>query len=385
MSGSSVTRSPRIAIVGPTHPYTGGIAQHTTRLAHELAGAGAAPHIESWRAQYPRLLYKGTPRVPRDRPEMPPFSDVTEEMTWYWPVSWLAAGRRLRGADAIALTIVTPFHAIPALVTAFGAGRGPKRIAIVHNVLPHEASRLDRLLMRRILTRMDTVLVHSDEQKHIAESLGVRSDRLVVAALPSPGIVRGRDTAAMLPSANEPGRVRLLFFGTVRAYKGLDILLRAVAMVERAQLLVAGDFWEPIERYERLAAELGIADRVELRPGYVDSQDIPHLFGGSDVLVMPYRSGTASIVANLARQTGRPVIVTDVGTLSSDVRNGVDGWVVPPGNVSALAAAISEATMPEKLLPLAATTTDTSTVDVQRWSAYTSVMLSRSANESPRN
>lgn len=378
---SGVPTGPRIAIVGPTHPYTGGIAQHTTRLAHELADAGAVPRIESWRAQYPKRLYKGTPRVPRDRPEIPPFDGVEERMSWYSPLSWLAAGRRLRDADAVALTIVTPFHAVPALATSLAAGRRPRRIAIVHNVLPHEPSAVDRVLMRRILGRMDAVIVHSDAQAALARELGVAADRVRVTPLPFPGITGATGARPPLPSAGEPGRVRLLFFGTIRRYKGLDLLLEALADVPGASLLVAGDFWEPVEDYRARITELGLDDRVELRPGYVDTADIPGLFAASDALVMPYRSGTASIVSTMARQSGRPVIVTDVGTLAADVHDGVDGWVVAPEDVPALSAAIREATDPARMASLTGAATDPSEVEARRWRAYAEVLLQSKRDE----
>ncbi len=363
----------RITIVGPTHPYTGGIAQHNTRLAHELTDAGEEVAIESWRAQYPGFLYRGTPRVPRDRPELEPFGTVREKLAWYSPASWIAAGWRARRADALVLTIVTPFHAVPYSFMLAAAGHHATRVAMVHNVLPHEEGLADRLLMRWILRRMDCVIVHSDRQAQLARSLGIGGNRVQVAELPFPGIAAAEHVPP-LPFSQNGDTVRLLFFGTVRPYKGLDNLIRALALVPKAELTVAGDFWEPVDHYLELARDAGVEHRVHLDPGYVDTTAIPGLFEHSDALVMPYRSGTASIVSDLASMYARPVIVTDVGTLADGVRDGVDGFVVEADNVPALAEALNRLAEPGVLARLAGQVNRGQDRQTREWSTYVSTV-----------
>ncbi len=328
-----------IVIVGPTHPYTGGIAQHNTRLALELATAGSSVAIESWKSQYPRFLYKGTPRVDRDRPEVGTHDRVVERLAWYSPLSWWRAGRRAGTAGSVLLTVVTPFHAIPYTLLLLAAGRRARRIGLVHNVLPHESSAVDRLLMRHILRSLDTVIVHSESQRLVAIDLGIDAEALRVAELPFPGIAQ-TGSRPPLPIESSPSTLNLLFFGTIRHYKGLDNLYRALATQPHARLTVAGDFWEPQELYDALAAELGISDRVTVAAGYVDTADIPNLFAAADVLAMPYRSGTASIVSDIAHVYARPIIASNVGTLAESVVDGQTGLVVAPDDVAALAAAL---------------------------------------------
>jgi D-inositol-3-phosphate glycosyltransferase len=334
----------RIAVVGPTHPYTGGISTHTTALAHRLAAAGHHVEIVSWSAQYPGVFYPGTARVPWDRPEVVPFPRTSYPLAWYRPDSWYREGTRLRSHDVVVVVAVTPFHAVPYDVLTRAVRPGPRTVAVVHNVLPHEQGPLDRPLMRRLLRVVDAVVVHSEAQRRLALELGAAAGRTSVAPLTLPLGTGGPTGAALgaVPRAPRPagGPLELLFFGTVRPYKGLDVLLRALARVPDARLVVAGDFWEPVERYRALAAELGVTDRVELRVGYVAEEDIPALFGAADVLVLPYRSGTATVNVALAAVHGLPVVTTDAGTLADEVQHDVDGLVVPAFDVEALAAAL---------------------------------------------
>jgi glycosyltransferase involved in cell wall biosynthesis len=139
----------------------------------------------------------------------------------------------------------------------------------------------------------------------------------------------------------------LLFFGIVRPYKGLDVLLRALARgPARLTLTVAGEFWGDTGETEKLMAELGIADRVKLRPGYVPASEIPALFAAADALVLPYREATASQNALLAFAHGVPVITTTAGALADVVRDGVDGLTCAPGDVADLARVLWEFSAP---------------------------------------
>lgn len=327
----------RIAIVGPTHPYKGGIAQYTTELAHQLHAAGHAVRIESWSHQYPRLLYPGQLTV--DTPERPVFPATTRRLSWRRPDSWLRCGRMLRkSVDLVVLVVASPVQ-MPAYLGILAplrrGGRRPRVVAECHNVLPHERRKLDERLMRAVLARVDAVLAHSEEQGRIAR--GLTSATVVVRPL-VPLVV----APATEWERDETIHRRLLFFGLVRPYKGLDVLLRALAAgPPDVSLTVAGEFWGGVDDTERLIAELGIGDRVTLRPGYVDAADVPALFADVDALVLPYRSATATVNAYLAFEHGVPVIATRVGSLVEDVRDGVDGLLCEPGDVSALAAALT--------------------------------------------
>ena len=179
----------RIALVGPAHPYKGGGARHTTELAHRLAAAGHDVIIESWRAQYPAWLYPGQQLL--DVPEGEPYPRTRRRLAWYRPDGWLAAGRRLASADLVVFALLTPLQ-VPAYLAILAAlrrapdpllPRRPRTVVICHNVLPHERHPGDTALIRALLSRVDTVLVHSPAQAIQARGLSL-ADRVVVARMP---------------------------------------------------------------------------------------------------------------------------------------------------------------------------------------------------------
>jgi glycosyltransferase involved in cell wall biosynthesis len=333
---------PRIAVVGPTYPYKGGIAQHTTLLCHRLA-ASSADEVDllSWSAQYPSFLYPGQQRVPDGRPEVEVWPRTSYPLSWRRPDGWWRVGRRLRRGryDAVVLVIITPVQAPAyiAVLTALrrGAGPRPRVVALCHNVLPHETRPGDRLLTRRVLSLADEVLVHSAKQAEVAGSLS--GTPVTVAALPP--ILRGAGPAEPPPGDVLP-RGQLLFFGLVRPYKGLDLLIDAMPDVPDVRLTVAGEFWGGTAETEARISRLGLADRITLRPGYVDAAEVPGLFAAADALVLPYRSATSSANVFLAYEHGVPVVATEVGDMAQQVRDGESGLLCPPEDPAALAGVL---------------------------------------------
>jgi glycosyltransferase involved in cell wall biosynthesis len=331
----------KVVIVGPAFPYKGGGAHHTTELAHRLAGAGHEVILESWRAQYPSFLYPGQQTI--SAPEGEPFAGTRRDLAWYRPDGWLRAGRRFRSADLVILVVLSPVQVPAYLGMLAGLWGGKTRtIALCHNVLPHERKPYDAPLMRLLLRRVDGVLVHSGEQAAVARSLAATP--VTVAAMAPHVPQRAGETAA--GAAGPPGtgngvRRTLLFFGMVRPYKGLDVLLCALAAgPPDVSLTVAGEFWSDVSETRALIGSLGLTERVDLRPGYVPAADVPRLFAAADALVLPYRSATASQNTAMAFSYGLPVIVTRAGTLADQVRDGTDGLVCQPDSVPSLTEAI---------------------------------------------
>jgi glycosyltransferase involved in cell wall biosynthesis len=374
----------RVAVVGPAHPYKGGGARHTTELARHLAAAGHDVIIESWRAQYPSRLYPGQQTV--DVPEGAPYPRTRRGLAWYRPDGWLAEGRRLRSADLVVFALLTPLQVPPYLAIMSRLGRKPRTAVICHNVLPHERRPGDVALTRALLRHADTVITHSAAQaaeaRELAPGATVRTvampPHLPASASPTPGTERAEVSAPAHTRppgrADAPGRIRLLFFGIVRPYKGLDVLLRALAQAPpHVTLTVAGEFWGDITKMDNLIAELGLAGRVTLRPGYVPADQIPALFGAADALVMPYREATASQNALLAFAHGVPVITTTAGALAEPVRDGVDGLTCAPGDEKDLLRALEEISDPETARRLRA---GVRPVDPEPgWAAYLRVLL----------
>ncbi len=342
----------RIAVVGPTHPHTGGVAAHTTMLAHHLHEAGHDVVLVSWAHLYPSRLHRVDVTVPRggvDVPEVPPFPRTIRALSWARPDTWVRVGRRLRGVDAIVVVHAIP-PAVPAhlaLLRAAGgsgpasggevsetSGRRPQSIVICHNVLPLEPHPGDPVLMGMLLSRVDSVLVHSADQARLAHDLGAR--RVSVADLPPH--LPGGDPIWHGP---RPGPTRLLALGLIREHKGIDVLLRAMRSVPGVTLTIAGELSGPTRRVvSELASDPVLAGRVEIRDGYVPADALAALLADHDVLALPYRSATASQNVVLAHSHGLPVLASDVQPFSQQVVDGVNGLLVPPEDERALAGAL---------------------------------------------
>jgi glycosyltransferase involved in cell wall biosynthesis len=362
----------KIAIVGPAHPYKGGGARHTTELAHRLAAAGHDVVIESWRAQYPRRLYPGQQTV--DVPEGEPYPGTHRRLAWYRPDGWLAEGRRLKPADLVIFVLLTPIQVPPYLAIMSTLGH-TRTTVICHNVLPHERRPVDVPLVSALLKRAGPVITHSAAQAAQAKDLAPGATVRTVAMPPHlPATARKDDEHNERGRVPHPAHCRLLFFGIVRPYKGLDLLLRALAQAPPpVTLTVAGEFWGGTEATGKLIADLGLTDRVTLRPGYVPADQLPALFAEADALVMPYREATASQNALLAFAHGVPVITTTAGALAEAVRDGVDGLTCAPGDVQdllrVLTAISDQATLSRLRAGVPAVDPDPA------WAAYLRVLL----------
>ena len=259
-------------------------------------------------------------------------------------------GPQARSADLVVFALLTPLQ-VPPVPGRPGRPRPPARAP------PHR-----RHLPQRAAARTPPGRRGTDQST--AETRGHGDHALRRAGRASPGTGAGRDgadrTDASAPAraAREiigpngprlpaPAQCRLLFFGIVRPYKGLDVLLRALAGAPaHVTLTVAGEFWGGTEQTEKLIADLGLRDRVTLRPGYLPATAIPALFAAADALVLPYREATASQNALLAFAHGVPVITTTAGALAEPVRDGVDGLTCAPDDAEDLLRALIQISDP---------------------------------------
>ncbi len=378
----------RVALVGPTHPHTGGIVHHTTELAHQLSAAGHQVDLVAWSVQYPAFLHPGTLNVPGGAPEVRIYPRTKYPLAWWNPISWWRAGLSLRNYDAVVLVHAATVQ-VPAYLTmlkaahtgrgsARGSAKSPRVVVLAHNVLPHERHHGDALLVKTLFSQADAVLVHSDELAGLARSTVRSRTEVVVAEIPPhlPVFPQVRKTV----DVDEEPFNRLLFFGTVRPYKGLDILLRALVDVPDVHLVVAGDIWSGAAGLREQISKLGLGDRVKLRPGYVAGPDIPALFRDVDALALPYRAGTASQNVLLAHAMGVPVIATRAGTLGTQVHDGIDGVLAAPDDVADLTAALLRFYAPGTPSKLRAGVPN---VDIESsWAGYIDVLASALAGVS---
>jgi glycosyltransferase involved in cell wall biosynthesis len=332
----------RIAIIGPAHPYKGGIAQHTTELAHRLSGAGNEVDIISWRTQYP-FFYPGQQFV--DEPELPEHGGTKRVLSWRNPAGWAKWGRRLRSYDRIIFVWWVPTIQGPVywgMLKALGRKRPPATI-ICHNVLPHEPRPGDKKLARAVLKKCEQVIVHSQAQAKLAKELSGKPPTVLNLPLPLLKSVKKHPQGVSR---------ELLFFGFVRPYKGVDVLLRALAQVPDVKLTIVGEIWGTRKTYTNLIQDLHIGDRVVLKGGYVPMNQLAELIAQADAVVLPYKEGTGTWNVSMAHAYGTPVIATKVGSMASQIRHGVDGILCEPDNIEALQKALEsfyQPGTPEKL------------------------------------
>jgi glycosyltransferase involved in cell wall biosynthesis len=340
----------RLCVVGPTYPYRGGISHYTTLLVRHLRDAGHETHLYSFTRQYPRWLFPGkTDADPSSQPLRTECEYILDPVN---PLTWRRLYRRVRAAapDMLILQWWVPYWT-PCLTAISRSVRRSTDIPILyicHNVIPHEGGGpLDRRLAKAALGQGHAFLVHSEaDRKHLLALLPgatvVKAHHPIYAELAnqngalSPATLRER---LRLPS----DRPVLLFFGLVRPYKGLEVLIQALPRVlERlpVHVLVAGEFWSPPEVYERVAREAGVEGGITFVDRYVPNEELRAYFDLANVVVLPYVSATQSGVAQLAFGCGKPVITTQVGGLPEIVEDGSTGLLVPPGDPAALAAAI---------------------------------------------
>jgi len=311
----------------------------TTELAHRLRASGAEVTLYSWKAQYPALLYPGNQFVPNDKPERPLFEPTARQLSWKNPFSWWRVGRQLRPYDKLIFvwwlpTIQGPIYF--SILKALGRGTaGQQRIALCHNVLPHEGKPGDRAITKLVMGQMDRILVHTPAQAKIADHLTNRPITLVSLPLALPSTVPAK------PLTQRPLQRRLLFFGIIRPYKGLDVLLRALADTPDIKLIIAGEFWGGSEAYQKLLQELALEARVTIHAGYASDEQLADYFAQCDALVLPYRGGTASQNVAIGHAYGVPVIATTAGSMAEQVQPDIDGLLCEPDDVASLAAAIT--------------------------------------------
>jgi glycosyltransferase involved in cell wall biosynthesis len=351
----------RITIVGPAFPWRGGLPLLVTDLAHRLTAEGHTVRVQTWTRQGPARLL---PTRPLAAPEGVVFP-AEPVLSWRDPVGAWRVGRRAAGSDLVVVVHYTTVQAPILAAVARAARRGARVVTICANAVPHERRLGDRLLTGLLLGAVDAAVVHTDAER---AALKAHTDRPVaVAALP-PHLPDGP------PQRRTPGvRRRLLFFGKVRRYKGVDVLLRALLGLDDVQLTVAGEVYPDAADLPALVDRLGLRDRVDLHPGYLPAAGIPELFAAADALVLPYRSATASQHVALANRHGLPVVATRVGNFPDGIADGVDGLLCTPGDVADLSRALHELYAPGRLEALRAATPVPD--DEQVWKTYLETLL----------
>ena len=340
---SATAAARRLALVGPLHPWRGGLAQYLQLLGEALA-ASATVRAVTFTRQYPAFLFPGSsqldPTAPR--PGFPTEALLDSIGPWSWRRT--AAHLERFAPGAVVLKWWMPFFA-PAFASSVGPlrRRGTRVLLVCDNLIPHERRPFDAAFTAWMMRNSDGYLVMSDAVERDLDRLKPGAPRRRVAHPFYAQFDRGRfDRASARRQLGLSGDVAL-FFGYIRRYKGLDTLLEAWPRVRArrpgATLVVAGEFYEPRERYEALLRAAG-EGAVRLLDRYVPDDEVEALFRAADVTVLPYHDATQSGVTHVAYALGVPVIATRVGGITETVREGETGLTCPPGDPAALADTI---------------------------------------------
>jgi glycosyltransferase involved in cell wall biosynthesis len=336
----------RFSFVGTAYPMRGGIAQFNALLCRELAREHEVSFF-SFKRQYPSLFFPGKTQIEAgDDPAPVGARAIVDSID---PLNWRrAAGQIAREApDALLFKYWMPFFApcFGTIARRVKAKTGCKVVLICDNIVPHERRLLDGALTRYMLEASDAFIVMS---KSVLDDLHRFRPDARVELVHHPlythfGEPMDRVEARRLLGWKEDDRV-LLFFGFVRKYKGLDVLLRAMPRIRAAtgaRLVVLGEFYEDRAPYDRIVAELGLSEIVTMTGDYVPNESVGKHFSASDLVVLPYRSATQSGIVQVAYQLEIPVICTRVGGLEEMVRDGETGLLVPSEDEAALASAVA--------------------------------------------
>ncbi|MCA0335665.1 MAG: glycosyltransferase family 4 protein [Actinobacteria bacterium] len=310
----------RLAVLGPSRSAGDPIRTHVHTLAHELAEAGHdVTHLHPGR---------------EDRVASAPGLRLAR------PDQWVAAGRSLSGVDAI-LVVLDSAAALPAHLAVVRAARagdagGPRLLVLAHPAAPLPSGAPGRALARALLTRADAVVTHDESAARTAAALGAAHVHRL--ALPPPQEPGG----PILDPVTGDGRTRVLALGAVREDKGIDLLLDAAREVPGVTVTVAGEMWgEAGRRVGLIATDPVLRGRVDVGGGYVPTDRLPELLARHDVLALTYRQARPSHLVRLARRHGLPVLASAVGSFPEEVWDGVDGLLVPPGDVDAIRRALA--------------------------------------------
>jgi glycosyltransferase involved in cell wall biosynthesis len=328
-----------ICLIAPLPPFRGGVAKYCYSLAQELEKRHNLLLL-SYKRQYPELLYGRKSQMDPDVDRngiLREFSNLSYAIDSINPLTWHSAVRHIVAFRAEMVILPwwvvywTPMYLY--LVNSLRK-REIKVVFLCINVFEHENSRLKKLLTEATLKRADSLIVHSDQEK-----------TEILAFNPS-ATVRRHLLPLFRYSASDTRRhdssLHLLFFGFVRQYKGLDILLRAMGILKDRDisLRIAGEFWDDKDEYSGMIESLGISGKVDIIDRYLPDQEMGRFFEEADVVVLPYRRTKTSGVIATAYGFARPVLATDVGGFREVIRDGYTGKIVAPDSPGALANGI---------------------------------------------
>lgn len=336
----------KILIVGPAHPLRGGLATYNERLADAFIEKGHTCDILSFSLQYPSILFPGKSQFSNEPLSKP--VQIFPIINSVNPFNWLTVGHQMAAKQ---YDIVIFRYWMSFMAPCFGTiARIIKQqsqatiLAIVDNLIPHERTIIDQVITPYFIESCQGFLTMSEAVKQQLENWPVNKP---ICYTPHPMYDMFGPIASKAEAKQKIGLDTntnyLLFFGFIRAYKGLNILLDSLSLIDMDRLnlkiIIAGEFYENAEPYFEKIKALYLQDRLVMRNDFIPNSDVANYFNAADAVIQPYTSATQSGVTQIAYYYNKPMIVTNVGGLAELVPHGKSGLVCNP-NAEALAANI---------------------------------------------
>jgi glycosyltransferase involved in cell wall biosynthesis len=327
----------KIIILGTAYPYRGGLSAFNERLAKEYVKQGHDVEIYTFTLQYPNFLFPGKTQYSEE--PAPKELNIYRKLNSVNPLNWLKMGREIRKKQP---DLVIVKYWLPFMAPCFGTilrqvrkNRETRIISILDNIIPHEKRIGDKVLTQYFVKTIDGFVAMS---KSVLNDVNIFDQRKPKAFSPHPlydnfGEKISRQEAIEKLNLDENQRY-MLFFGFIRDYKGLDLLLKAYADSRfrkiNVKLIVAGEFYNNSEKYFSLEEELGLKNEVIWRNDFIPDSEVKYYFSAADMIAQPYKSATQSGVTQIAYHFEKPMLVTSVGGLAEIVPHGKVGYAVNP-------------------------------------------------------
>jgi D-inositol-3-phosphate glycosyltransferase len=326
----------KVLSIGPAFPLRGGIANFNLALSREFARSGHITEIISFSFQYPGFLFPGKTQF--EKGATPADIKIRSLISSVNPLSWFRTARYIRkfNPNLVAVHYWMPFMAIPLgkIIRLIKKREQIRVIAVAHNIIPHEKHAGWKSLTRYFLKSCDGFITMS---KTVTDELTTFMPEAPFACIPHPvydifGERVSRQSAAEFMRLPATGNY-LLFFGLIRKYKGLELLLKAMpyitSQIKDIKLIIAGEFYSGKDEYFTLMNELQVIEHIHIVDRFIPAEEVKFYFSLADLVVQPYFSATQSGITQIAYHFEVPMVVTDVGGLAELVPDGKVGYVVP--------------------------------------------------------
>ena len=330
-----MSESKKCVIIGPAFPLRGGIAQLNESLSAEFSRQGIENTIFSFYMQYPGFLFPGKTQTEAIDMKGPEGVKINSTISSINPISWWLTARKIARLrpDFVVVRYWLPFMG-PCLGTIcrwVKKATGVPVLAICDNIIPHEKRLGDKLFTQYFVNQIDRFIAMSSSVLEDLKQFDSEKPRKLLYHPVYDHFGEKVDKAFARKHLSIPQDQKvILFFGIIRKYKGLKLLLKALSKVQNKKglkLIVAGEFYEDRAKYTKLIDKLGLQDVVRINAGFVDKHKVKFYFCAADIVAQPYISATQSGVTQIAYHFEVPMLVTDVGGLPEMVPNGKVGYV----------------------------------------------------------